>query len=141
VSPTGWCINSIMILQVHVAKRHGAHFLAPLSHVRRSLSAILYVDDTDLLHLNMDTNESVQDIHAVLQCGINNWGCHLLIAIRGCLKPEKRFFCLMDFKWSLKGGWQYIAHHEHESAVVSVPMPDGTMSPITYLAVDEAQRC
>ncbi len=39
-----------------------------------------------------------------------------------------------------KGGWQYIAHHEDKSAVVSVPMLDGTISLITHLAVDEALK-
>jgi hypothetical protein len=33
-SPTGWCVISIMILQAHGAKGHGAHILAPISHVR-----------------------------------------------------------------------------------------------------------
>ena len=66
-SPAGWCVISIMILQAHGAKGHSAHFLAPISHVRRSLSAILYVNNTNLLHLNMECNESVQVIHVALQ--------------------------------------------------------------------------
>ncbi len=33
-SLAGWCVISIMILQAHGAKGHGAQFLAPLSHVR-----------------------------------------------------------------------------------------------------------
>jgi hypothetical protein len=53
-SPAGWCVISIMILQVHVAKGHGAQFIAPMSQVRRSLLAILYINDMDLLHLNME---------------------------------------------------------------------------------------
>ncbi len=59
VSHTEWCIISIMILWVHGAKGHGARFLAPLAHVWKSLLAILYVKDTNLLHLNMDTNKSM----------------------------------------------------------------------------------
>jgi hypothetical protein len=77
-----------MILRVHGDKGHGACFLAPLSHMRRSLLAILYVDNTDLLHLNMDMNKSMQEVHAALEFAIENWG-RLLIATRGCLKPEK----------------------------------------------------
>jgi hypothetical protein len=57
-SPAGWCVISIMILQAHGAKGHGAHFIVPMSHVCSSLSAILYVNDTDLLHLNMDGNNA-----------------------------------------------------------------------------------
>jgi hypothetical protein len=59
LSPVGWCVISFMILRVHGAKWHGAHFLVPLSHVWRSLLAILYVNNTDLFHLNMDTNKSM----------------------------------------------------------------------------------
>jgi hypothetical protein len=40
-SPVGWCIISITILRAHGTKGHGAHFIAPLSQVRSSLSAIL----------------------------------------------------------------------------------------------------
>ncbi len=67
VSPAGWCVISIMILQAHGAKGHGVQFLAPISHVRQSLLAILYVEDTDLLHLNMECNKLVQDVHVALQ--------------------------------------------------------------------------
>ncbi len=73
-SPAGWCVISITILRAHGAKGHGAHFLAPMSQVQRSLSAILYVENTDLLHLNMDTNESMQEVHIALQQAIENWG-------------------------------------------------------------------
>jgi hypothetical protein len=74
ISLVGWCIISIMILWVHGAKGHGAHFIAPMSHVRSSLSAILYVNDTDLLHLNMEGNKTIFEIHAALQHAIENWG-------------------------------------------------------------------
>ncbi len=86
-----WCIISIMILWAHGAKGHGAHFIAPMSHVHSSLSAILYVNDTDLLHLNMDDNKNIFETHATLQTAIKNWG-KLLIATGGTLKPEKCFF-------------------------------------------------
>jgi hypothetical protein len=51
-------VISIMIPQVHGAKGNGAHLIAPLSNVRDHLSAILYVDDTSLLHLNLDGDEN-----------------------------------------------------------------------------------
>jgi hypothetical protein len=102
-SPAGWCVISIVILRAHGAKGHGAHFMAPLSLVRRSLSAILYVDDTDLLHINMDADESIVEVHAAIQRAIENWG-HLLIATGGTLKPDKCFYHLLDFAWTQRGG-------------------------------------
>jgi hypothetical protein len=86
-SLAGWCIISIAILQVHGAKGHGAHFIAPLSQVRSSLSAILYIDDTNLLHLNMDSDETIFETHAALQRAIENWGT-LLIATGGTLTQK-----------------------------------------------------
>jgi hypothetical protein len=107
--------------------------------VKRSLSAILYVDDTDLLHLNMEQDESVWEVHWSLQQSINNWG-KLLIATGGSLKPNKCFYHLLDFAWSAKEGWQYIAQHEDGRAVITVPMPDGTVVLISHIAVDDAQK-
>jgi len=110
-----------------------------MSLVRRSLSAILYVDDTDLLHINMEAEESIVDVHAAIQRAVANWG-RLLIATGGTLKPDKCFYHLLDFAWTQKGGWQYTAHHEDEGAALFVPLPDGTTAPITHLAVDDAQK-
>ncbi len=84
---------SIAILRVHELKGQGAQFLMPISWVRCSVFAIaiLYFDDTNLVHINMDTEESVQKVHIALQRAIENWG-RLLIATGGSLKPEKCFF-------------------------------------------------
>jgi hypothetical protein len=71
-SPAGWCVISIMILRAHEKKGHGAQFVAQMSCVKWSLSAILYVDDTDLLHLNMEHNESVWEVRWSLQQSVNN---------------------------------------------------------------------
>jgi hypothetical protein len=128
-----------MILGAHGAKGHGAHFIASMSHVSSSLSAILYVNDTDLLHLNMDGNETIFETHATLQCKIKNWD-KLLIVTGGTLKPEKCFFHLIDFQWTWQGDWQYIGHHEDETAAVFVPLPNSLTTPIQHRAVDDAQR-
>jgi hypothetical protein len=81
----------------------------------------------------------MQEVFIALQRAIENW-VRLLIATGGILKPEKCFFHWLDFAWTQKGGWQYIAHHEDKTAAVYVPMPDGTMSIITHWAVDDAQK-
>jgi hypothetical protein len=99
--------------------------------VKQSLLAILYVSNTDLLHLNMECNESVQDVHVAQQHSIENWG-KLLITMGGSLKPDKCFLHLMDFAWTKQGGWQYVAHHEDITATVTVPMPDGATALITH---------
>ncbi len=87
----------------------------------------------------MDAVESIDEVHIAIQSAIANWG-KLLIATGRSLKPEKCFYYLIDFAWTPKGGWQYIAHHEDEGAAVFVPLPDGTMAPISHLAIDDAQK-
>ena len=138
-SPAGWCVISIVILLAHGAKGHGVKFMAPMSLMQRHLSAILYVDDTDLLHINMDVEESIAEVHTAIQDAVENWG-RLLIATGGSLKPDKCFYHLINFAWTQKGGWQYIAHHEDEGAALFVWLPDGTRAPISHLAVDNAQK-
>ena len=87
-SPAGWCVISIVLLWAHGAKGHGAQFIAPMSLVRCSLSAILYVEDTDLLHINMDAEELIDEVHTAIQSAIANWG-KLLIVTGGSLKNRK----------------------------------------------------
>ena len=138
-SPAGWCVISIVILRAHGAKGHGAQFIAPMSLVRCSLSAILYVNNTDLLHINMDAEELIVEVHAAIQRAIQNWG-RLLIATGRTLKSKKCFYYLIDFAWTQRGGWQYVAHHEDEGATLFIPLLDGMMASISHLAVDDAQK-
>jgi hypothetical protein len=87
----------------------------------------------------MEGDELVQEVHLALQQSIENWG-KPLITMGGSLKPDECFFHLLDYAWTKKGGWQYVAHHEDETAVITVPMPDGTMAPIKHRVVDDAQK-
>jgi hypothetical protein len=87
----------------------------------------------------MDVEELIDEVHTAIQSAIANWG-KLLIATGGSLKPEKCFYHMIDFAWTCKGGWQYIMHHKDQGTAVFVPLPDGTMAPISHLAVDDAQK-
>jgi hypothetical protein len=49
----GWTVVSIVILNAHRRRGHGAKFLCPISLVRTNLAAVLFVDDTDVIHLDM----------------------------------------------------------------------------------------
>ena len=70
---------------------------------------------------------------------IDNWG-KLPIATGGTLKPDKCFFYLIDFQWTRRSGWQYVGHHEDETAAVFVPLPNGSRAPIQHHAVYDAQK-
>jgi hypothetical protein len=52
-APAGWMVVSITILRAHKWKGHGAKFLCPISPINRNLAALLYVDDTDVVHFDV----------------------------------------------------------------------------------------
>ena len=53
-APAGWAVISITIINAHKRKGHGGHFICPISRREGNLADILFVDDTDLIHINMN---------------------------------------------------------------------------------------
>ncbi len=97
--PAGWVVISICILKVHGKKGRGAKFVCPIMMLKHHLSAILYVDDTDLLHIDLTKVEQVEDVHIAIQESVNSWG-NLLIATGGVLQPSKCFYSIISFEWT-----------------------------------------
>ena len=97
--------NSICILGAHGKKGHGAKFYCPITKLKEHLLAILYVDDTDILHIDLTKDESVDEAHRAIQESVNSWG-NLLITTGGSLQPNKCFYSIISFNW-LNGGWRY----------------------------------
>jgi hypothetical protein len=64
--PAGWVVISICILNAHGKKGHGAKFVCPITKLEKHLSAILYVDNTDLLHIDLMQNETVDEVHLAI---------------------------------------------------------------------------
>jgi hypothetical protein len=98
-APAGWAVICICIIGAHRKKGHGAKFLCPITQLQHHLSAILYVDNTDLLHINLTKSKSVEEVHRAIQDSITNWG-NLLIATGGALKPAKCFYSIISFDWN-----------------------------------------
>eukprot|EP00804_Cyclotella_cryptica_P019501 CCRYP_006665-RB/>CCRYP_006665-RB protein AED:0.69 eAED:-0.40 QI:0/-1/0/1/-1/1/1/0/366 len=137
-APAGWAVVSIAIIHAHKKEGHGATFLCPISKLHHKLAGILYVDDTDIVHLNMNKVECMTETHAALQSSLDSWS-ELLIATGGSLKPEKCFYYLMGFVWDRQGKWSHSKLEEKEEYGISVLLPDGTRAPIEHLSVNEAR--
>jgi hypothetical protein len=71
-SPAGWAVISIVILRAHGKKGHGATFRCPILSIAATISAILYVNDTDLLHMNLDLDETAAEAHVAIQDSVNS---------------------------------------------------------------------
>ena len=80
VPTTGWGVINIAILNAHSWKGHEAKFICPIIKLSSHLSAILYVDSMDLLHIYLNFMEPAH--------------CH-----SGALQPAKIFYSLILFKW------------------------------------------
>ncbi len=62
----GWAVISICILGAHGKKGHGAKFYCPITNLQHHLLAILYVDNTNLLHIDLTKDETVDKVHAAI---------------------------------------------------------------------------
>jgi hypothetical protein len=137
--PAGWAVVSIVILNAHKEEGHSATFRCPISKTGGKLSAIIFVDDTNLLHINLNNIESIEKTHEALQQSVTSWG-KKLIATGGSLKPSKCFYYLVDYDWCADGTWAYhtLNDEEQELLKLKVPLSTGGSSRIEYLHPDHA---
>jgi hypothetical protein len=94
----------------------------------------LFVDDTNLEHLDLNNSESIVESHAALQESIINLSC-LLLATGGALKPAKCFYQLISFSWKWDGDWKYDSNESLPDLRIVVPLADGTLATIEHLPV------
>ena len=78
----------IVIVGAHKKKGYGGHSIFPISCRTGHLSAIIFVDDNDLIHVDMGKDQSADEVAYDLQRSIDSWG-QLLMASGVSLKPEK----------------------------------------------------
>ncbi len=138
-SPAAWTVTSIPMITAHKRTEHGAHFIAKMSKISGHLVGGLYMDDTNLTHLDMRTVETTLEAHSNLQADVINWG-RLLIATGGALKPAKCLYYLISFKWKSNGTWAYSANKTIPNLQVRVPLADGSLEDIEHLPAIEAVK-
>ncbi len=52
-SPATWTVTAITIINTHKQKQYSAHLVTPISKDIGHLVGNIYIDDTDLIHLDM----------------------------------------------------------------------------------------
>ncbi len=130
-----WAVVNITMIRAHKRKGHGAKFLCPISKLNCHIAGVIFVDDTDLLHINMYVNEGVDETLLHLQESITNWG-KLLLATGGALKPCKCFYYLISFEWREDGLWGYAKNETNQEYQIRVPLADGSMAEIEQYGVN-----
>jgi hypothetical protein len=136
--PATWGVISIVIVDAHTKKGHGAKFVCPISNLSHHLGGVIFVDDTDLLHINMEEDETVEEAHEALQASVDSWG-NLLIVTGGAFKPVKCFYSLISFEW--KGGkWSYADNHLKGDFGITVPLPNNSLAAIKHNPVSHSEK-
>ena len=100
-------------MNAHKRWGNGAKFLCPISLVHSNLSAVLFVDDTNVMHLDINRKESHLEALEELQQSVMSWG-KFLIATGGSLKPSKCFYHLVSFLWKQDGTWEYDKNEDNK---------------------------
>jgi hypothetical protein len=118
-SPAGWAVISICILGAHIKMGHGAKIYCPITNLQHHLLAVLYVNNTDLLHIDLTKDKSVYEVHDAIQNSIKSWG-NLLIATGGVLQPSKCFYSIILFEWE-NGLWRYANNFLKGEFGITVP--------------------
>ncbi len=96
------------------------------------------MDNTDLLHINLDKDETVDDAHAAIQNSMNSWG-NLLIATGGTLKPEKCFYSILSFEWVCRE-WKCKDNSIIGNYGVTVPLTGGGSAAIVHCPNTHAEE-
>jgi hypothetical protein len=94
----------------------------------------MFVDDSDL-YCWVESMQSAEELYETIQEETKMWG-DLLLATGGCLKPEKCFWYVLDYK-CCEGEWM---PRELVDWELLIPMDDGSQRPIFSLSLHESRK-
>ena len=73
-APTTWVVISAVLIQMLIEAGNGGHFKEPIAGVSHHITGFAFVDDTDLITLNMQDPEVTEwEILDEMQDSINRW--------------------------------------------------------------------
>ncbi len=135
-APPGFSAISTLMINSYKSCNHGMRVLTPYSLLSFVLAAILYVDDTDLLHWDHLFQLSDDQFRQKVQLAITAWG-NIVQATGGHLKQKKCFWYMMS--WKFPNGCPRLKKiHELPPTPLVIPQPGGTPVPIRLKEVSES---
>ncbi len=96
------------------------------------------MDNTDLLHIDLTKDESIDKVHNAIQHSVNSWG-NLLIATGGVLQQSKCFYSIISFEWT-NGIRKYANNSLKGKFGISVPLPGGNEAMIDHKSVEHVEK-
>jgi hypothetical protein len=138
----GFLAISAQIVNAYLRDGHGSRTLTSCSRCLLILAAIIYIDDTNMIHTTPSVTATAQELISHTQEATNTWG-GLAIATGAALKPEKCFAYILNYKFingravmgstrSLPTPSAMIPQNDGTSlpSHLTVPLPDGSCAPI-----------
>ena len=106
-APTIWVLVSTPLLNMLRTAGNGAFITSPLSKETSHIVGYAFVDDTDLITMDMrDINMEADEIMSNMQDSIDRWEGGLRTT-GGAIVPEKSWVYPIDFKFDGSGRWKY----------------------------------
>jgi hypothetical protein len=149
-SGPGFTALSSLIVKAYLRDGYGAQIYSSYYKQVLLLAAIMYVDDTDLIHWSRTPDCNPKEVIAAAQTATYAWG-DLGIATGAAMKPEKCYAYFLSY-WFDKGRAKLRINSSlppTPSALITmpdgstapshlrVPLPDGTSVPIPTLRNEE----
>jgi hypothetical protein len=137
-APPGFLAVSTLMIEVYKRLGHGSNFVSAWSGDAFFLAAILYVDDSDLLHLSMVASDEDAAFLAQVQEATFDWG-GLVQATGGYLKPSKCFWYMLAWRW-VRGKPTLKKVSQLPDTPLRIPQPDGSEVTIPLKEVTASEK-
>ncbi len=130
---------AVCTLMINVSHNlgHGIIFIGAWAWDAFTLSAVLYVDDSDLFHMALET-PSDEEFLQIVQSATNDWVC-LVHATGGSLKPQKCCWYVLGLIWK-KGKACLKALYELPHTPLYIPLLGKTRVPIQLKTVSDPEK-
>jgi len=127
-APAFWLVVSIFLVLMLHRLGHRAQIRLAMSLFLFAAAGFLFVDDTDLISIASDRDDSPAQVIARMQAAVNAWdgGLH---ATGGVLNPDKCSWCVVAFCWD-NGQWYYTTQATLPGHL-TIPVPNGAPVNIT----------
>jgi hypothetical protein len=147
---SGFMTLSAQIVNAYLRDGHGSRTMTNYTFRLFVLAAVLYVDDTDLIHMTALVTATPMELVEQSQISTNAWG-GFATATGASLKPEKCCTYFQVYKFS--GGRALMGNILTQSPATTfipqitgppilshmmVPLPDGSSAPIPSIPTSEA---
>jgi hypothetical protein len=133
-APPSWIQLSAVLVNVFKQLNWGALIRDPITAAMIHSMGALFVRDTNLYTWREDLLDP-GELWCQAQLELEQWS-HLLNATGGALKPEKCFWCLLDYECK-DGKWTYAEMVHHEMVIT---IPDGAKSSIKQETVTNSKK-